>query len=76
MFDEDIEKVNAWFDEHDDCYGTYRIDKQYTVCENDLESFRVFLAKEFPDVILKCYFGSDNTSIWFFEDDLRDAVFP
>lgn len=77
MFDDDIKKVNDWFDAHEGEYqGTYRVENQYTVCEDDLEDFRAFLREEFSDMVgVRCYFGTESTSIWFFEDDLKNVVF-
>lgn len=76
MFEDDIRKVDKWFDEHTENYGTYRSDGEYSVCENDLEAFADFLRDEFPDLIgISCFFGKGDSAIWFFRDDLEKAGF-
>ena len=76
MFEDDIKKVNEWFDAHTENYGTYHMDTCYSICEFDLEAFADFLNKEFPDLVgLRCYFGRGDTAIWFFEEDLKDVHF-
>ena len=43
MYEDDIKKVNDWFDAHTENYGTYHTDDCYAVCEFDLEAFADFL---------------------------------
>jgi len=76
MYEDDIKKVDEWFDRHTDYYGTTRSDREYTVAEGDLESFADFLRYEFPDLCyIRCCFGKEDSAIWFFRDDLEKAVF-
>ena len=50
MDDDDIKKVDEWFDLHTENYGTYHADNDYAVCEWDLEAFSDFLREEFHKV--------------------------
>lgn len=76
MHEDDIKKVNDWFDKHTENYGTYRTEREYSVDEYDLKDFTRFLAQEFPDIVgIRCYIGTGDSNIWFFEDDLKKANF-
>jgi len=76
MCKEEIQKVDEWFDNHTDNYGTYRTEREYSVDEFDLESFTDFLRNEFPDLVgIRCYIGTGDSKIWFFRDDLEKAEF-
>lgn len=76
MFEDDIKKVDEWFANHTEYYGTYHNENEYSVCESDLESFADFLREEFPDLVgIRCYFGKGDSAIWFFRDDLEEARF-
>lgn len=76
MYEDDIKKVNDWFDKHTENYGTYRTEREYSVDEHDLKDFTRFLAQEFPDIVgIRCYIGTGDGNIWFFEDDLKEADF-
>ena len=76
MYEEQIEQIDAWFDSHTENYGTYHSDNCYSVSEFDLESFKDLLREEFPDLIgIRCFIGTGDSAIWFFEDDLRNAQF-
>lgn len=76
MYEEDIQKINEWFDEHSEYFGTARSDREYSVDKYDLDCFTDFLRKEFPDLIgIRCYIGTGDANIWFFKDDLEHAKF-
>ena len=76
MYEDDIKKIDEWFDKHTEYYGTYHEDKEYSVSEYDLESFGNFLRENFPDLCyIRCYFGKGDSAIWFFRKDLEDAKF-
>ena len=76
MYEDDIKKIDEWFDSHTENYGTHRSENEYSVCEYDLEDFTDFLRKEFPDLIgIRCYIGTGDASVWFFRDDLEKARF-
>lgn len=76
MYEEDIKKVNDWFDKHTENYGTYRTDREYSLSDRDMQEFADFLHKEFPDLIgIRCYFGTGDSNIWFYREDLEKASF-
>lgn len=76
MDDDDIKKVDEWFDLHTENYGTYHADNDYAVCEWDLEAFSDFLREEFPDMVgIPCYFGKGDSAIWFFRENLEKVRF-
>ena len=76
MYEDDIKKVNDWFDKHTENYGTYRTEREYSVDEYDLKDFTRFLEQEFPDIVgIRCYIGTGDSNIWFFRDDLEKASF-
>ena len=82
MREEDIKKVDEWFDSHTEHFGTchsfstYRNDDEYSVGHSDLEAFSDFLRDEFPDLVsIVCFFGKGDSAIWFFREDLRNAQF-
>jgi len=64
MYEEDIQKVNEWFD------------KQYSIFSDDLEDFTDFLRNEFPDLCcIRCHLGTGDSTVWFFKEDLENAEF-
>ena len=76
MDDEDIKLVNGWFDAHTENYGTYHEDGTYSLCADDIEEFSDFLRDKFTDMVgIRCYIGTGDSSIWFFEEDLRSVRF-
>ena len=78
MYPDDIDKIDKWFDNHKENYGTYHNfdDGEYSICAYDLEMFSDFLREEFPDLIgIRCYFGKGDSAIWFFKADLEEARF-
>ena len=76
MYEEDIAKIDNWFDRHTENYGTYRTEREYSVDEYDLKDFTRFLEQEFPDIVgIRCYIGTGDSNIWFFRDDLEKASF-
>lgn len=76
MYEDDIRKVDEWFESHTDYYGTYHEDEEYGINHSDLEAFSDFLRQEFPDLAsIRCYFSKGDTSIWFHLDDLKKARF-
>lgn len=76
MYKEDIEKVDAWFEEHTEYYGTSHNENEYTVSSYDIGAFTHFLRDEFPDLVyIQCYIGTGDENIWFFKDDLEKATF-
>lgn len=41
-----------------------------------MQEFADFLHKEFPDLVgIRCYFGTGDSKIWFFREDLEKASF-
>ena len=76
MYEEDIQKVDGWFDRHTENYGTSRSETEYSIDSYDLEDFSRFLGDEFPGLCyIRCYFGTGDSTIWFFREDLEKAVF-
>jgi hypothetical protein len=76
MFDEDIEKVDKWFEKNADNYSTSHVEDEYVIGEDKLESFTDFLREEMPDLVgIPCYFGKGDVSIWFFKRDLERAEY-
>ena len=76
MYIDDIEEINQWFDEHNENYGTYHNDDEYSICADDIEPFTDFLRDRFPDLVgVRCYIGKEDSAIWFFKKDLEDARF-
>lgn len=76
MYEDDIQKVNEWFDNHKENFGTSRSDREYSVDGYDLKCFTAFLREEFPDLVgIRCYIGTGDETIWFFKDDLEKAQF-
>lgn len=76
MYEDDIQKVNEWFDRHTGYYGTSRSEREYSIFEYDLEDFTDFLRNEFPDLCyIRCHLGSGDSTVWFFKEDLENAEF-
>lgn len=76
MYEEDIKKVNEWFDEHTEFYGTYHDGDDYSINHYDIDDFTNFLGREFPDLVgIRCYIGKDDSAVWFSKDDLEKARF-
>lgn len=76
MYEEDIAKIDSWFDKHTENYGTYRTDREYSLSDWDMQEFADFLRKEFPDLVgIRCYIGTGDSNIWFFREDLEKAEF-
>ena len=76
MYEEDIQKVNEWFDKHTEYYGTSRSEREYSVFSEDLEDFTDFLRNEFPDLCyIRCHLGTGDSTVWFFKEDLENAEF-
>lgn len=80
MYEDDIKKVDEWFDRHTESYGTYHShsenDDEYSVDAADLGDFSDFLRENFPDLIgIRCFFGKGESAIWFFRSDLKEARF-
>ena len=78
MDEDDIKKVDEWFDRHTESYGTYHSEKDdcYSVDTADLGDFSDFLREAFPDLIrIRCFFGNGDSAIWFFRSDLEEARF-
>ena len=76
MTDEDIEKVDKWFEKNADNYSTSHVEDEYVIGEDKLESFTDFLREEMPDLVgIPCYFGKGDVSIWFFKRDLERAEY-
>ncbi len=76
MYEDDIQLVNKWFENHKEYYGTNHKGNEYTVSQYDLESFVDFLGHNFPDLCyFRCCIGTGDVSIWFHTDDLKEATF-
>ena len=76
MVEEDIKKVDGWFEKYEDKYSTNHVEDEYTIGEDKLEAFSDFLREEFPDLVgIPCYFGKGDVSIWFFKRDLEKAEY-
>lgn len=76
MCDDDIELIDEWFKAHTKNYGTYHNDNEYSVSADDVEAFTDFLRDKFPDMVgIRCFIGTGDGSIWFFETDLREVGF-
>lgn len=76
MYEDDVKKVDGWFDEHTEIYRTYHEGDDYSINHCDIEDFTKFLRREFPDLIgIRCYIGTGDGHIWFFREDLEKASF-
>ena len=76
MNEKEIQKVNEWFDNNSEYYGTDRADNEYTLNVYDMDSFTDFLDEEFPDLVyINCRIGSNDSRVWFYREDLENAVF-
>jgi len=76
MYEDDIKKVDEWFEKHTENFGTCHSDDCYLISEYDLQDFTRFLGENFPDMIgIRCYIGKDNSNVWFFKDDLERTPF-
>lgn len=76
MYKDDIKKVDEWFEEHTEFYGTYHEGDDYSISHHDIEDFTKFLWREFPGLIgIRCYIGTGDGNIWFFGEDLEQADF-
>lgn len=74
MYDEDIKKLDEWFDEKNDML-TYRTeDGQYIVDAHDMSEFCDFLREHHPDLIgIPCLVN--NEGVFFTRDNLEDAEY-
>ena len=71
MYEEDIELVNKWFEEHGD-FSTYNNDEEYVVDSVDVDDFCDFIRESFPDLIgIECMINGGG--IWFKRTDLESA---
>ena len=76
MYEDDIKLIDEWFEAHTENYGTYHNDNEYSVCADDIEEFTDFLRDKFPDMVgIRCYIGTGDSAIWFFEEDLKATQF-
>lgn len=76
MYEDDIKKVDEWFEKHTENFGTCHSDDCYSISEYDLQDFTRFLGENFPDMIgIRCYIGKDDSTVWFFKDDLERTPF-
>lgn len=76
MYEDDIQLVNEWFENHKEYYGTNHEGNEYTLSQYDIESFVDFLADKFPDLCyIRCNIGTGDACIWFHESDLKEATF-
>ena len=75
MYEDDIKKINEWFDKEDEdrSYHTYRSDTEYSVDASDMKEFTDFFRENFSDYVgIECMVGSSG--IWFWENSLERAV--
>ena len=69
MYEDDIKLIDEWFEAHTENYGTYHNDNEY-------REFTDFLRDKFPDMVgIRCYIGTGDSAIWFFEEDLKATQF-
>lgn len=74
MTEEQIAKVNEWFERHKDSF-TYHEETEYCVCLFKIDMFAQFLSVEFPDIIgIQTRFHPDG-SILFDEENLKNVAF-
>ena len=72
MYDEHIQMINDWFDEHED-YGTYHRDDEYAVRIGNMSDFRDLIS-EIPDLLyIPCDFGTEG--VFFTAEDLNKAKY-
>ena len=72
MFEDDIEKLNKWFEDEERAFETGFNGEEYTVSEMDVEDFCDFLRELSPDLIgISCMVGTGG--IWFTKDELQEA---
>lgn len=70
MYDEHIQMINDWFDQHED-YGTYHVDDEYAVRIGDMYEFRDLIAKITDLIFLPCKFSTEG--LFFTTEDLNNA---
>lgn len=76
MYEEDIMKLNGWFDDavNYSFYTSRNSDDEYTVEKSDVEKFCDFLRENVSDLVgFTCMIGEDG--IWFTRDSLDKAEF-
>lgn len=74
MIDEDtIKKLNEWINDKERFSDTSHTDEQYSISQLDIDDFCDFLIENEPDLIgIPCNICGEG--IWFFENDLRNAM--
>lgn len=74
MIEEEIKKMNEWFEDDDRAYSTERIDDIYNVSELDMDDFFDFIKDNYPDLVgFSCMVCSDG--IWFKKENLEKAEY-
>ena len=74
MYDDEIKKLNEWFNDEDRSYDTSFNGEEYVVGEFDVEDFCDFLREQNPDLIgIPCMVGTGG--IWFRPSDLDEASY-
>ena len=72
MYDDEIEKVNKWFEDEERAYDTGFDGEYYSVSELEIDDFCDFLRELNPDIIgILCMVGKNG--IWFTKKDLNNA---
>ncbi len=72
MYDDEIKRLNEWFNDEDRSYDTSFNGEEYAVSEIDVEDFCDFLREQNPDLIgIPCMVGTGG--IWFRSSDLDKA---
>jgi len=71
MYDDEIELVDKWFNEHGD-FSTYYNDEEYVVNQCDVDDFCDFIRENFSDLVgIEVMICGDG--IWFKRSDLESA---
>ena len=74
MYDEELEELNAWFEDDERAFDTGFNGEEYVVAELDIEDFCDFLLEQDPDLIgIPCMVGTGG--IWFTKSDLDKASY-
>lgn len=75
MIDEDnLKKLNEWFDDKERCIDTYHANGQYSVSSIELDDFCEYLNENEVDLIgIPCMVCPEG--IWFTEDDLKNVCY-
>jgi len=72
MYEDEIKKLNKWFENEERHFDTSFNGEEYSIDELDVDDFCKFLREQNPDLIgIPCMVGTSG--IWFTKDDLENV---